>query len=105
MQTKATVLFGSLLGAFAIHVTLTACHGSGTSNANAQTNPCTSWKTAFVLQSVPSNVMNFNTAPMNQPLGAQALPSGWEPMQTEVVEDDGTTAQIVVHARQCTSSQ
>ena len=102
MQTKATILLGSLLGAFAIHVALSACHGSG--NANAQSSPtCASWQTAFVLQSVPSNAMNFTTAPMNQALGTQALPAGWEPMQTEVVEDDGTTAQVVVHARQCTS--
>jgi hypothetical protein len=72
MSTKLKFVFGSLTGAFAVHVILSACgSGSGAGNgiANAQ-SPCAQWQ--YAVWPDPGAAAATTSAP-------HSVPAGWEP--------------------------
>ena len=104
MKTKLSILVGSLAGACAIHLVLTACgggHGSITQDAGAQTTPaCTSWKPAIFFYDVTADYANI---PPNKILEAPAIPEGWEPVNAVPWGGDTKSVRVQVALRKCAS--
>jgi hypothetical protein len=122
MNTKTSIVIGSLLGACAIQVITTACGSSrhasssgmaGTGEAHAQPTSasdtgCTAWQTGVSYYQVNAPYLALNNTsniPQNQALAVNPAPPGWEPLAVNVVSYGSATSQagLLVYMRQCTA--
>ena len=119
MNAKASIVVGSLLGACAIQVVVTACGslghaGSSSGDANAQPTSasatgCTAWQTSvsYYESNAPYLALDDTSSiPQNQALVVNPAPAGWEPLAVQVVSYGTTTspnAGLLVSLRQCTA--
>jgi hypothetical protein len=131
MNTNLSIVFGSLLGACAIQMAMSAC-GSGASGGtggtggghgmkmpglgdayadmptSASASGCTAWETGVSYYQVDAPYLaldNTSAIPQRQALAVSAVPAGWEPLQVDVVSYGSATSQagLIVYMRQCTA--
>lgn len=89
MNHRVSIILGSLVGAAAIHVALSACSGgssSPTPDAHADASGCAQWQVALVFGSpyITSTGKDINGDPSDAgDFGNVGLvPAGWEPIGT-----------------------
>jgi hypothetical protein len=128
MHTRnISIVFGSLAGACAIQAAMSACSSGAnggpkkpvltTGDARADTptsasaSGCTAWQTGLSYYQVeaPSlaalSTNDTSGIPQHQALAVSAVPSGWEPLQIEVVQFGSSMSEagLLVYMRQCTA--
>ena len=126
MNTKQSIVLGSLLGSCIIQVVMSACGSSGGSGPRGRKSPgatadafadtqtsasasgCTAWETGVSYYEVSEPYLALdNTAsiPQNKALAVNAVPAGWEPLAVQVAQYGSATSQagLLVYMRQCTA--
>lgn len=87
MNQRVSLILGSLAGAAAIHIALSACSGaSSTPDARAQASACAQWEVATARDSF--NLAATGKDLLGKPVSegefghVSLVPAGWEPIGT-----------------------
>jgi hypothetical protein len=86
MKKKLSIVFGSILGACAIHAALAACGGSDSANAQVAGSGCTQWAVIALDRLSQTDYADYMgegpTIPRKgggNPGVSRSMPAGWEP--------------------------